>query len=78
MWMVFLQWGEERARTRAACAQEGGYQEPAVGRRHRPRRPGEHALPRLLPGQKQADEGPAVGRVSGSSLISSQPAFSKS
>lgn len=45
--------GEERTRARAACAQEGDYPQPALCRRHRPRRTGQHALPGLLQRQKQ-------------------------
>ncbi len=55
---------EERAGAGAAGAQEGGDPQRLISWRHRPGRPGEHALAGLLPGQEQADEGPAVGRVS--------------
>ncbi len=51
---------EERAGAGTAGAQEGGDPLHPVSRRHRPGRPGEHALAGLLPGQEQADEGLAV------------------
>lgn len=52
--------GEERTRARAACAQEGDHPQPALCRRHRPRRTGQHALPGLLQRQKQTTERPAL------------------
>lgn len=52
--------GEERTRARAAGAQEGDHPQPALCRRHRPRRTGQHALPGLLQRQKQTTERPAL------------------
>lgn len=59
-----LQSWKERARTRAAHPQEGGHQNTGFGRRDRPRRPGEHALPGLLQRQGQTDQRSAVWGVS--------------
>lgn len=59
-----LQSWKERARTRAAHPQEGGHQNTRFGRRDRPRRPGEHALPGLLQRQGQTDQRSAVWGVS--------------
>lgn len=59
-----IQRGEERARARAAGAQEGDHPQPALCRRHRPGRPGQHALPGLLQRQEQTAQRPALGRVS--------------
>lgn len=59
-----VQRGEERTWARAAGAQEGDHPQPAVCRRHRPGRTGQHALPGLLQRQKQTAERPALGRVS--------------
>lgn len=59
-----IQRGEERAWARAAGAQEGDHPQPALCRRHRPGRPGQHALPGLLQRQKQTAQRPALGRVS--------------
>lgn len=59
-----IQRGEERARARAAGAQEGDHPHPALCRRHRPGRPGQHALPGLLQRQEQTAQRPALGRVS--------------
>lgn len=73
-WACSPQRREERTRAGAAGPEEGGDPLYPFSRRHRPRRPGEHALAGLLPGQEQADEGPALWRVShtdlGSDLIS--------
>lgn len=61
---VVLQSWKEWAWARAASPQEGGHQDALCDRGDRPRRPGEHALPGLLPRQGETDQRPAVWGVS--------------
>lgn len=56
--------GEEWTWARTACAQEGDHPQPALCRRHRSGRSGQHALPGLLQRQKQTAERPALRWVS--------------